>query len=68
MKLLGEDLAQGAIVAPDLPEAPGEHRDVEWGSEPGPDLSHLGQRLLHLSDARLALPRFDPRPSLENPA
>jgi hypothetical protein len=48
--------AQGLVVAPDLPEALGEYREHRGRSDPARDPSQLDQRLLHLRDARLALP------------
>ena len=60
--------AQGVVVAPDLAEALGERAEDLRRSEPGPDLSQIAHRLLHLRDARLALPRFDPRPAAQNPS
>ena len=53
--------AQGLVVAADLPEAIGEQSEEPGRSDPAADLRQLDQRLLHLRDARLALPRFDPR-------
>jgi hypothetical protein len=55
--LLGEhvaesECAQGVVVAPDLPEALGEREED----------------LLYLRNARLALPRFDPRPASQEPS
>ena len=59
--------AQSVVVAPDLPEALGELAEVRRRPDPASDLSQLDHRLLHLRDARLALPRFDPRPASQNP-
>ncbi len=59
--------AQGVVVAPDLPEALGEQDEELGRSEPAPVCSQLAHRLLHLRDARLALPRFDPREASQEP-
>ncbi len=59
--------AQGVVVAPDLPEAFGKHAEKLRRSEPGPDPSQLDQRLLHLREARLTIPRFDARKASRNP-
>ena len=58
----------GGVVAPDLPEALGEHREQLGSHDPAPKLCQLVQRLLHLRDARLALFRLHPRPTRQNPA
>jgi len=54
-------------VAPDLPETLREEAEERGRSEPARDLSQLDQRLLHLREARLALPRFEPRPASQPP-
>lgn len=55
-------------MASDLPEALSEVAENPGRSDPAPDPSQLDHRLLHLRDARLALPRFGPRKASKEPS
>ena len=60
--------AQGFVVPPDPAKALGEFSEEPGRCNPATDPSQVGQTLLHLRDARLALARFDPREPLHPPS
>jgi hypothetical protein len=59
---------QDLVVALNLREAFGEPEEELGRSGPAPDPCQLDRRLLHLREARLALPRFHPRPASQEPS